>query len=180
MPSPQDRSVDEEQLHPAMREAVSRVVAQLRSEGHPYRVFEAFRTPERQARLYAQGRTAAGPKVTRARPWRSYHQFGLAADLVLHIDGKWSWETAGPLRRHWERMHEVGREAGLEPLSWELPHLQMSGLDIDDLGRGRYPDGGDHAWAENLARAIAGWRSPPAAPPPPGVAPARLPLVAVP
>lgn len=73
----------------------------------------------------------------------------------------------------WRRMHELGRESGLEPLSWELPHLQMGGLSVGDLKAGRYPGSGDESWAENLEAAIAGWTGAPAAPPSPAPLPLR-------
>lgn len=41
-----------------------------------------YRSPQEQARLYAQGRTAPGPRVTNAPPGGSEHNKGLAADLV--------------------------------------------------------------------------------------------------
>jgi len=37
-----------------------------------------------QADLYAKGRSAPGPIVTRAKPGQSAHNFGLARDLILH------------------------------------------------------------------------------------------------
>ncbi|ODN70166.1 Exo-glucosaminidase LytG precursor [Methylobrevis pamukkalensis] len=129
-------------------------------------MFESFRTPERQAELYAQGRSKPGKIVTKAKPWQSFHQYGCAADFVLHVDGKWSWETSGSLRRSWERLHEIGRANGLEPLSWELPHLQIAGLTLANLQSGLYPALGDDDWAENLAAAIAGWTGNGAPPPP--------------
>jgi hypothetical protein len=66
--------------------------------------------------------------VTNAKAWESYHQYGLAVDFVLRLGNQWSWDTSGTLKRHWQRLHELGREVGLEPLSWELPHLQVARL----------------------------------------------------
>ena len=145
---------DFKSLHPIVRAAVERVSAQLAEEKIPIGVFETYRVPQRQRQLFAKG------GVTGSKAWRSYHQYGLAADFVLFLDGKWRWDTGGRLDRYWARMHEIGREHGLEPLSWEKPHLQCVGLDIDDLQAGRYPAGGDASWAENLAATIAGWAGP--------------------
>lgn len=173
MTSSNQRDLALEHLHPIARRVLPGIVQQLRDEGHPFDMFEAFRTPQRQAYLYAQGRTRPGIIVTRSGPWASYHQYGLAADLVLHIDGQWSWDTSNPHRASWRRMHELGIEAGLEPLSWELPHLQIAGLTIEGLKAGHYPDGGDETWAENLEANIAGWSGSRAAPPAPRFLPAR-------
>ncbi|MBD9449730.1 glucosaminidase domain-containing protein [Rhizobium sp. RHZ01] len=161
------RLADLQVLHPVVRDAVDRVIAQLRVEEIPFEVFEAYRTPERQRMLYAQGRTAPGDIVTKARPWSSYHQYGLAVDFVLRIDGNWSWSSKGKFNKWWERLHAIGRANNLEPLSWELPHLQYSGTSIEKLLRGEYPPLGDEAWAENVAATIAGWSGVETAPPPP-------------
>jgi peptidoglycan L-alanyl-D-glutamate endopeptidase CwlK len=92
---------------------------------------------------------------------------------VLKINGQWSWTTSGQYAQAWERLHEIGRNAGLEPLSWELPHLQLAGWTTAQLKAGDYPAGGDESWAENLEDAIAGWSGTPVAPPPPDMMPAR-------
>jgi hypothetical protein len=68
-----DRHNDILHLHPVVRTAVVNVFVQLQAEGVPFRIFEAFRFPERQADLYAQGRTKPGDIVTYALPWSSYH-----------------------------------------------------------------------------------------------------------
>ena len=96
---------------------------------------------------------------------------------MLFVDGKWSWETGGKWKAAWKRLHEIGIEAGLEPLSFELPHLQLRGLDISDLRAGAYPDGGDESWADNLEAAIAGWSGAPPAPPLPAGSAERPALV---
>lgn len=156
-------------LHPAFRQALGKVLTVLTTEQIPFRLFEAFRYPERQAALYAQGRTAQGKIVTRAPPWRSYHQFGLGADLVLYENSAWNWDTSDHRAAWWNRMQVLGRAEGLEALSFERPHLQLSGLSINDLAEGAYPAKGDDDWAEHLAAVIAGWKSDPPAPKPPTI-----------
>lgn len=171
------RDTNPRHLHPQVRERVAEVLEQLRGEGLPFKLFEGFRSPSRQADLYAQGRTKPGAIVTRAQPWRSYHQYGLAVDLVLFDDATgWSWSTASPRDRWWTRIAPIGRSVGLEALSWEKPHLQLAGLSIDELRIGKYPEGGDWEWAEHLEEMIHGWHDVPAAPAPPSEAP-RRPLV---
>lgn len=167
MPSYDSRSTDTALLHPTVRAATAAVLADLGAQNLPFRLFEAFRSPQRQNYLYQKGRTTPGPIVTKAPAWRSYHQYGLAVDLVLFVAGGWSWSTAGEYGPMWDEMNRIGRTHGLEPLSWEKPHLQMAGLGIGDLAKGVYPDGGDETWADNLEGAIASWSGSPAAPPPP-------------
>lgn len=52
-----------------------------------------LRTNAEQDALYAQGRTKPGKIVTWAKAGQSFHNFGLAIDIVLIIDGKEaSWD----------------------------------------------------------------------------------------
>ena len=158
-----------EKLHPDVRDRVTRTVAQLNNENIPFRVFEASRTPERQADLYAQGRTKPGLKVTNAQPWQSYHQYGLAADLVLFESNTWSWSDAGARRAWWDRMTVVARTMGLETLNFERPHVQLAGVQLAQLRQGQYPAGGDATWFDTLSENIRRWRTSgrtPDAPPP--------------
>ena len=154
------RDTDPSHLHPAFRERAARVLAALQQEDLPFRMFEGFRTPQRQRYLYATGRTTPGPKVTNAKSWSSYHQYGLSADFVLFINGNWSWDDSGPRAAWWKRLHEIGRANGLEPLDFEMPHLQVRDLTIGGLRNGQYPAGGDMSWAENLEKAIVSWNGP--------------------
>ena len=158
-----------EHIHPVVREKIYQLIEHLKAEQLPFRLFEGFRSPERQRDLYAQGRTKPGAKVTNAQAWSSYHQYGVAADFVLFENGKWSWDDKGKRRQWWERLHELAREVGLEPLSWETPHLQLVGISLAELKAGQYPQGGDEDWADNLQAAIASWRGSPAAPPAPQI-----------
>lgn len=141
-------------LHPTVREAVVKVFVQLRAEGIPFRVFEAYRYPERQEELYAQGRTKPGSIVTYAKPWSSYHQYGLAVDFVLFINNDWSWNTAGVKGEWWHRMHTLGAEEGLMRLDFEVPHLQLIGTSSSALRAGIYPPNHDDAWYENMIKSI--------------------------
>lgn len=178
MDNPHARNNDLSLLHPVVREAVIKTEKTLNDEGIPFKVFEAFRFPERQADLFAQGRTKPGKIVTHAPPWRSYHQYGLAVDFVLFENGKWSWDdSTAEKKKWWERMHELGKKNGLSPLDFEAPHLQISGTSSNALSQGHYPPGADDLWSEHLAAVIAGWDGSPSAPPSPDV-PSRPAIVA--
>lgn len=89
------------------------LVFRIMRERHGYEmaILEGYRSPERQNLL-----AAAGPAVTNARAFQSYHQFGLAADCAFLKDGKlliserdpWTMrgyrlygETAEALGLHW-------------------------------------------------------------------------------
>jgi hypothetical protein len=170
------RDSDLKKLHPEMRKKVKSLLKLLEDEDIPFKLFEGYRTPKRQRFLYAKGRTTPGPRVSNAAPWKSLHQYGVASDFVLYINGQWSWSTSGINGRRWERLHELGAQVGLKPLSWEKPHLQMEGVTLSNLRNGRYPDGGDQSWAENLEDMIVNWSGSPGAPPVPTVVDDRPPL----
>ena len=153
------RNYDLACLHPVLRHKVLDLLSRLSAESVPFRLFEGFRSPERQQYLYAQGRTRPGRIITKAPPWTSYHQYGLAGDFVLYENGTWTWETGGAKARYWRRLQEIGKQLGLEPLSFEMPHLQLAGLRIADLVAGKYPDGGDETWETTIESAIKVWRS---------------------
>jgi peptidoglycan L-alanyl-D-glutamate endopeptidase CwlK len=161
------RSVELAFLHPAIRERVQAIQGELNGAGLNFHVFEAFRSPQRQAYLYAQGRTRPGKIVTYAQPWKSYHQYGLAVDFVLKTNGNWDWSDDGANAAAWKQLHKTGRAHGMEPLKFETPHLQMIGVRIEQLHAGKLPPGGDADWVENLEGAIAGWRGSPHPPPAP-------------
>jgi len=152
------RNSDPACLHPLFREKARILLAALQAEGLPFRLFEGFRSPERQQYLYSQGRARPGKIVTRARPWTSYHQYGLAGDFVLFEHGAWSWDGGAASAPRWKRLGEAGRQLGLHPLRFEAPHLQLAGLSIVDLAAGRYPGGGDATWAAAVKQAVESWK----------------------
>jgi peptidoglycan LD-endopeptidase CwlK len=120
------RLADLDLLEREFRGRLAWLLVALRAEGVPLEVFETARSPERQAELYARGRDPDavdyGRTVTRAMPWQSAHQFGLAADLVFKVAGRWTWSEPGP--HMWSRLPDLAHKAGLVTLSFEMPHVQ--------------------------------------------------------
>lgn len=163
------RLTDKTLLHPGFRERLKEVEARLAAEKIPLVVFEGARTPFRQAELYALGRTTPNTKmVTKAPPWRSFHQYGLAADYVVRLYGQWTWDE--PKRGMWLRYQQIAHDVGLDVLSFEKPHIQYP-WPLNDLTRGIYPPGGDATWASWLGGQIEQWGTQPrhdipGAPPP--------------
>ena len=99
-------------------------------------IVSTLRTFEEQDELYAIGRTKAGRKVTNAKGGQSIHNYGLAIDFALLIDGKTaSWEDLkdfdGDRKADWLEVVEVFEKAGWE---WggrwksfvDKPHLQKT------------------------------------------------------
>lgn len=84
-------------LHPIVRRSVTDIIdecnAALTGRAR-VRITQGLRSNDEQKKLYAQGRTSPGKKVTNARPGQSIHNYGLAVDICLIIDEKEaSWDT---------------------------------------------------------------------------------------
>jgi peptidoglycan L-alanyl-D-glutamate endopeptidase CwlK len=85
-------------LHPKLRDEASAIYSEIvKALGDKVvcRFTHTLRTAAEQDKLYAIGRTRAGRIVTNARAYRSYHNYGLAADIVLMHDknNDWVFET---------------------------------------------------------------------------------------
>lgn len=115
-------------LHPKMIEPIGNLRTALTAQmwtslGVRYRFepFEGNRSPARQYDLFARG------KVTKARPWESAHQYGLAVDFAARVVqddgtmGDWSWNADFP----WEQLKREARRHGLDvPISWDRGHVE--------------------------------------------------------
>lgn len=108
-------------LHPLARVAFKSLAADL-SEAFQrqetpvlFLPFEGYRSPEAQAKRFAAG-------TSKARPWQSAHQFGLAVDFVPWIDGGWSWAQNAP----WHDLDRLAKARGLlHPIAWDMPHVEF-------------------------------------------------------
>ena len=118
------------QVHPELASKVRQLAEMLHLEGIEFRVTQGLRTWAEQAKLYAQGRTAPGKRVTDAEPGESWHNFGLAIDLAPD-DPKLpgyqpDWNAKHPA---WKRLVAVGESLGLRSgKAWnDLPHFELTG-----------------------------------------------------
>lgn len=91
-------------------------------------VVEGLRTRERQAELYAQGRTKPGRKVT----WtlHSKHLEGKAVDLAPLINGAIDWTDLSKFDAIAKAMQDAAKEVGV-PVRWGAD------WDMDGLPRER-------------------------------------------
>src|SRR5574343_557553 len=79
-------------LHPDIQDDARGFINTVEKElGVKLLVAQALRIPNEQNDLYAQGRTKAGKIVTNAKAFESYHNYGLAFDVVRMVDGKADW-----------------------------------------------------------------------------------------
>ncbi|TLY41369.1 MAG: M15 family metallopeptidase [Nitrospirae bacterium] len=89
--------------------------------------------------------------VTKAKGGQSYHNFGLAFDIVvLDSLGKADWDTNHP---GWKKAGDLGKSVGLEwGGDWksfkDLPHFQYTGgLTLEEC-RELFPSGLEAIWAK--------------------------------
>ena len=94
--------------------------------GYEMALIEGYRSPERQAQL-----AAAGPQVTQAGAFESYHQYGLAADCAFLRGGKLVISEQDPWAAQGYALYgEVSRSLGLVwGGSWhqlrDLGHIEL-------------------------------------------------------
>jgi peptidoglycan L-alanyl-D-glutamate endopeptidase CwlK len=84
-----------ELLHPKIKEeakALYQEISESLSNGVICRFSHTFRSIEEQNALYSKGRSIKGQVVTNAKGGQSFHNFGLAVDIVLIVEGKATWE----------------------------------------------------------------------------------------
>lgn len=131
-----------ETLYEPMQPLAKKFIEEAAKNGINLRITAAYRTPEEQNRLYAQGRTIPGQIVTNARAWESYHNHGLAFDIVDREHGyNTDWRLLGKLARM------IGLEHGVIPGTIygdagfvDAPHFQLTqGLSIADVRAGKRP-----------------------------------------
>lgn len=100
-----------------------------------------LRTFAEQDALFAQGRTVPGKKVTNAKGGQSYHNYGLAYDIVLlkDMDGNGTFETAswetnvdfdGDGIADWKEVVTIAKRYGYDwGGSWkftDMPHFEKT------------------------------------------------------
>jgi len=127
-------------LNPKIQTHVINFINDVEKElGIKLRITQGFRTIDEQNALYAIGRTVEGDKVTNAKGGSSYHNYGLAIDIVEIKNGKATWDS------DFDSIAKIGIQHGFE---WggnfttiiDKPHFQMTfGLSIKDLKNGRNP-----------------------------------------
>lgn len=133
-------------LHPKLREEVGNIYAEI-CEALTGRAVCRFsytlRTFAEQDAIYAQGRTKPGKIVSNAKGGLSLHNYGLAVDIVLIIDGKEaSWDTKTDFdkdgKSDWQEIVTIFKQHGWEwGGDWKFvdaPHFQKSfGYSVREL-----------------------------------------------
>ena len=93
-------------LHPSLQNDVTKAILELQAKGIYVRVTQGYRTFEQQQELYDSGKG-----VTKAQAGQSYHNYGLAFDIVeMDAQGKTCyWES-----NRWNEMASVFKKYGFE------------------------------------------------------------------
>lgn len=125
-------------LHPKLRDEVFNIYDEIcyALNGRALcRFAYTLRTFAEQNALYAQGRSVPGTIVTNAKGGFSYHNYGLALDIVLILDGKSaSWDTKTDFdkdgKSDWMEIVSIFKQHGWEwGGDWkftDLPHFQKT------------------------------------------------------
>jgi peptidoglycan L-alanyl-D-glutamate endopeptidase CwlK len=83
-------------LHPKIRqaalEAYAEAVKATPVDVHPI-IDQTYRSFEESDKLYQQGRTTPGEIVSNAKPGQSYHNYAMALDFHLQVNGKDVWDV---------------------------------------------------------------------------------------
>ena len=137
-----------DQLHPSIRLDVSNLIEKINTKvltgRAKVRIAQGLRTFAEQDALYAQGRTKPGKKVTNAKAGQSIHNYGLAVDIVLILDGKTaSWDEKSDFDKDQQSdWMEVVTEFKRAGFSWggdwrtfkDMPHFEKtSGLSLKQI-----------------------------------------------
>jgi peptidoglycan LD-endopeptidase CwlK len=131
-------------LHPDLRPLAEAFLSRCLERQVDVLIVCTYRSDAEQTKLYAQGRTMPGPRVTNAKAGQSAHNATLdgkpaarAFDAVPLLHGKAIWEDPRDKDGDWTNdfgwrvMGEVAEEVGLD---WygkptarfrEAPHFQM-------------------------------------------------------
>lgn len=123
-------------LDPRLQPLAKEFLSRCQSAGVNAFLTCTYRSNAEQAKLYAKGRTAAGPKVTNAAPGKSRHNATDAAgkpastafDIAIkHADGSLNWDARS---KAWATAGAIGMALGLDwGGSWakfpDAPHFQL-------------------------------------------------------
>ena len=171
-------------LYPPFEKKIKLVFIDIDAAKLPLFPFSNSRSFDDQAKIYARGRTTPGEPcshdgkslavgkctvhplgaaVTNSAPGMSMHNYGLAMDFVLKINGRWSWDYSHPA---WAKYGEIVKRNGLrwgadwngngvkDKNDFDLPHCELkTALTVRELkaiyDKGGLAAGGLKAvWAE--------------------------------
>ena len=126
-------------LNPKVAAMCSEFINRCKAQGIDVIITSTYRDAEAQNKLYAQGRTEPGKKVTNAKAGQSFHNWRVAFDFVPLVNGKAQWNDAVLFLKCGEIAEGVGLEwAGRWKKFNETAHCQYTGgLSLADFQAGK-------------------------------------------
>lgn len=129
-------------VYPELAIRGKKLITALAAAGLPFGAFMGLRTFTEQNALYEQGRSLPGKVITNARGGSSWHNFGLALDMVEDGDLEqagiqWSWKKNADYLLIGDIAKSVGLEWGGFWKSFkDYPHVQLTGsLSLPEANR---------------------------------------------
>lgn len=125
------------ELKPKVAKMATDFIAKCKTQGIDIFLTCAYRSPEEQNILYAQGRTTKGKIVTNAKAGQSLHQYHVAFDICPLKKGILDWSG------DFTKLGIIGKSCGLE---WggdfisikDRPHFQfLAGYKLSDFQSGK-------------------------------------------
>ena len=126
-------------LNPKVAAMCSEFINRCKAQGIDVIITSTYRDGEAQDKLYAQGRTEPGKKVTNAKAGQSFHNWRVAFDFCPIVNGKAMWNDSVLFIKCGEIAEGVGLEwAGRWKKFNEMPHCQYTGgLSLADFQAGK-------------------------------------------
>lgn len=108
-------------LQPTFSKLVAEALTRLNaakgwSRPFMWQMFEGWRHPARQLHVLQSG-------TSKAAPWNSAHQYGLAADLVPLTMAGWTWDVTSEDKRMFRNVVEGIRQLRV-PIDWDPLHVE--------------------------------------------------------
>lgn len=124
-------------IRPLVKRQAAELIKAMAAIGLPIRITQGFRSIDEQNILYAKGRTTAGAIVTNAKGGDSFHNYGVAVDVVFTQ----LWYNA--TEAQWNKLGVLAESLGFE---WggrwnsfsDKPHLELTlGYTLKDFKEGK-------------------------------------------
>ena len=98
-------------LHPLIRDDARAFINEAAKNGYKLRITidGHYRSFAEQKAIYAKGRTTPGRIVSSSKPGQSYHNYGLAIDVVEIKGNKALWKNP-----NWKKIGKIGKKYGFE------------------------------------------------------------------
>ena len=127
-----------DELYPPFLARYRALISDAQSKGAEFYATCGYRSPEQQMTEYLKGRETVGPNatekkplgdtVTKARPYESYHQFGIAIDSTRDGDSLKKGLQPSWKRGDYEILATLAPKHGLRSLGPSIgdwPHVEM-------------------------------------------------------